>query len=199
MADWASDMSIWLGSVGAYLFGSIPFGFLLGRLMAGEDIRKQGSGNIGATNVSRVLGKKLGVLTLLLDVSKGALPVLIAQSLGLALSIQAFWGLAAFTGHCFPIWLKFKGGKGVATGLGAIGVVAPQSAAIGMVAFGCTYALFRRVSIGSLVGALTAFLAISLNLKDEKAVIFLGLLVGILILRHKENIIRLWQKKELRL
>src|SRR6266446_6977621 len=109
----------------AYILGSIPFGLILAKLFGGTDVRKGGSGNIGATNVARVIGPVAGILTLILDVAKGSAAVLLAARLS---QNSATWmmiaALAALAGHCFPIWLKFKGGKGVATAAGIVLVVA---------------------------------------------------------------------------
>ncbi len=109
--------------VAAYLVGSLPFGLLIGRYVAGVDIRQAGSGNIGATNVARVLGKRLGLIVLILDCLKGALPTailpgLLSDSAGFRLHLAVVSGTAAILGHMFPCWLKFRGGKGVATALG---------------------------------------------------------------------------------
>src|SRR5580693_10479994 len=112
----------------AYLLGSMPFGLLLGKLFGAADVRKAGSGNIGATNVARVAGPLAGILTLLLDAAKGALAVLLAARLT---NDSAVWmmiaGLCALVGHCFPIWLGFRGGKGVATAAGVFLVLSPLS------------------------------------------------------------------------
>src|ERR1700741_2575834 len=113
----------------AYLLGSIPFGLLLAKLLAGSDIRKSGSGNIGATNVARVVGPAAGILTLVLDVAKGAAAVWLAgrftEQSSTAMPLAA---VVALLGHCFPVWLKFKGGKGVATALGVFLMLSPLAA-----------------------------------------------------------------------
>src|SRR5580658_4443801 len=116
--------------VAAYLVGSLPFGLLIGRYVAGVDIRKSGSGNIGATNVARVLGRRLGLIVLILDCVKGALPTLLlplwlADSDPAKLHIAVLSGTATILGHMFPCWLRFKGGKGVATALGVALALAP--------------------------------------------------------------------------
>lgn len=141
----------------SYLSGSIPFGVLVTRSIRGVDVRTQGSGNIGATNVARVAGKKLGVLVLLLDALKGTLPV--AAALWLLPSeplVHVLVAAAAFLGHVFPVWLKFKGGKGVATALGVFVVLMPWAALAGFVVFAALFAILRVSSIGSLAGGLTA-------------------------------------------
>src|SRR6185295_12546363 len=110
----------------AYLLGSVPSGYVLGKL-AGVDVRKIGSGNVGATNVARVVGKRQGILTLLFDMAKGLLPVLIVQRLELGITLAALTGIAAFLGHLYPLYLRFKGGKGVATAVGVLLALAPMA------------------------------------------------------------------------
>jgi acyl phosphate:glycerol-3-phosphate acyltransferase len=132
----------WTLVAASYLVGSVPFGLLLGRFVAGVDVRKSGSGNIGATNVARTAGRRLGVLTLLLDATKGGIPVAVT-ALVLGAPHDADWpaaaGLAAFLGHVFPFWLRFRGGKGVATAFGAFVVLSPWLALLASVAFGATF------------------------------------------------------------
>jgi len=111
-------MNLLLPIAVGYLLGSIPFGVLIARVVGGADIRRAGSGNIGATNVARVVGAKAGIATLLLDAGKGALAVWIAMRLRPSEAVIAAAGLAAILGHLFPVWLKFRGGKGVATAIG---------------------------------------------------------------------------------
>src|SRR4051812_3810986 len=114
-------MLFWLLIFFAYCLGGVPFGLLLGRIFADVDVREMGSGNIGATNVNRVLGRKLGAATLLCDVLKGVFCVLLGRFLLYNDTVDAAWiGFAAFMGHCFPIYLKFQGGKGVATMYGIV-------------------------------------------------------------------------------
>jgi len=143
----------WLFSVVAYFLGSIPFGLTLAKTFGRKDVRQHGSGNIGATNVSRVAGPLAGVLTLLLDAAKGAAAVWLAAHFtahGAAAMMLA--GLAALLGHCFPVWLGFKGGKGVATGLGVFAVLCPQAAAAGVAVFVLAFVCWRYVSLASLAG-----------------------------------------------
>ncbi|MCI0574380.1 MAG: glycerol-3-phosphate acyltransferase, partial [Myxococcaceae bacterium] len=118
--------------VAGYLCGSVPFGVLVARWLRGVDVRQRGSGNIGATNVARVAGKRLGLVVLLLDALKGAAPVVLARALlpGEA-ALQAAAGLAAVLGHVFPVWLRLRGGKGVATALGVAAVLVPWAALAG--------------------------------------------------------------------
>jgi acyl phosphate:glycerol-3-phosphate acyltransferase len=145
---------VWLMPIAAYLLGSIPFGFLLAKLFGGGDVRKAGSGNIGATNVARVVGPLAGILTLVLDTGKGVAAVWLA---GRVTSESAAWMMAAafavLLGHCFPVWLKFKGGKGVATALGVFLALSPLAAASAMLIFILFVAYWRFVSLGSIAAA----------------------------------------------
>src|SRR5712691_11997249 len=140
--------------VAAYLLGSIPFGLLLTRLFGGGDVRKSGSGNIGATNVARVAGTLPGILTLFLDVAKGAAAVWLA---GRFSNESATWMmiavLAALLGHCFPIWLKFRGGKGVATAAGAFLVLCPPALLGSVILFLLVVFFWRYVSLASISAA----------------------------------------------
>jgi acyl phosphate:glycerol-3-phosphate acyltransferase len=191
----------WLIAAG-YLAGSIPFGLLLALLVGGKDVRKAGSGNIGATNVARVVGKKLGVVTLVLDALKGFIPVTIAARMmadtapgRTAIGLVA---LAALCGHCFPIWLKLRGGKGVATGLGVLLASLPWAAGIGLLGFALTFAITRLVSLGSLVGALFVVAGIvALRPVDATLLPYAACAVVVLV-KHHANIRRLLTKTELK-
>jgi glycerol-3-phosphate acyltransferase PlsY len=138
----------------AYFLGSIPFGLLLTKLFGGGDVRKAGSGNIGATNVTRVVGPLGGILTLLLDTAKGAAAVWLA---GRVTNESATWmmmaAFAVLLGHCFPMWLKFKGGKGVATAFGVFLVLCPLAGGSAMLLFVVCVAYWRYVSLGSVAAA----------------------------------------------
>jgi glycerol-3-phosphate acyltransferase PlsY len=152
--------SVWIPAtlltipVASYLFGSIPFGLLLARLFGGGDVRKAGSGNIGATNVARVAGPVAGILTLIFDTAKGAVAVWLT---GRVTNESATWmmigGFAVLLGHCFPVWLKFKGGKGVATALGVFLALCPLAAASAFLLFVICVAYWRYVSLGSVAAA----------------------------------------------
>jgi acyl phosphate:glycerol-3-phosphate acyltransferase len=137
-----------------YLLGSIPFGLLLTKLFGGGDVRKAGSGNIGATNVTRVVGPLGGILTLVLDTAKGAAAIWLA---GRLTNESATWmmiaAFAVLLGHCFPIWLRFKGGRGVATALGVFLVLCPLAAIGALVLFVLCVAYWRYVSLGSVAAA----------------------------------------------
>ena len=180
-----------------YLAGSIPFGVLLTKWFAGKDVRSGGSGNIGATNVARVAGKKIGAVVLLLDAAKGALPVLLAMRLQpLEYRVHVAVALAAFLGHVFPVWLKFKGGKGVATAAGVLAVLLPLAAAAGFAVFAILVALFRISSVGSLAGGVTA-IGVSFFLgKPIEYPVLAVVLLGLMVFTHRGNISRLLKRKE---
>ena len=139
---------------GAYLLGSIPFGLILAKMFGGTDVRKEGSGNIGATNVARVVGPLAGIATLILDIAKGAAAVLAAERLT---NDSATWmmlaGLAALIGHCYPAWLKFKGGKGVATAAGIFLVLSPWAFLSAAILFVLVVTFWGYVSLGSISAA----------------------------------------------
>src|SRR5215203_338142 len=137
----------------AYLIGSIPFGYLVVRRKIGADVRQTGSGGTGATNVSRRAGKAAGVLTLLLDAAKGSVAVLIAKTVTGDDWVIAVAAVAALVGHIFPVWLGFRGGKGVATGVGICLVLAPVALVCAGVIFVAIVATTRYVSLGSIVAA----------------------------------------------
>ncbi|HWY42419.1 MAG TPA: glycerol-3-phosphate 1-O-acyltransferase PlsY [Candidatus Sulfotelmatobacter sp.] len=138
----------------AYFCGSIPFGLLLGKLFGAKDVRKTGSGNIGATNVARSAGLSAGILTLLLDASKGAIPVWLARHyFPEQAAFQILAGLGALAGHCFPAWLKFRGGKGVATAAGAFLVLCPPAAVGALLIFVLVVGFWRYVSLASISAA----------------------------------------------
>lgn len=146
---------MWLGlAIAGFVAGSIPFGVLIAR-RRGVNIKEHGSGNIGATNVARVLGARLGLIVLLLDATKGALPVLAAKHYCGSQSVVALTGAAAILGHCFSPFLKGKGGKGVATSFGVFLVIAPQLAGLAVIAFVIIWRLTRVPALGSLAGSAT--------------------------------------------
>jgi glycerol-3-phosphate acyltransferase PlsY len=191
--------------VGAYLLGSIPFGLILAKLFGGSDVRKEGSGNIGATNVARVAGPLAGTLTLLLDAGKGTAAVLLAMRLS---HDSAAWmmiaGLAALVGHCFPVWLKFKGGKGVATAVGVFLAMAPLPALAALGVFVVIVGIWRYVSLGSIVAA--AMFPVFFYFLEFRKVpgLWWSLIAAVLcpcliIWRHRENIQRLVAGTESRL
>ena len=183
--------------IGGYLAGSVPFGVLLTRWLTGTDPREAGSGNIGATNVARVAGKKLGVVVLLLDAGKGALPVGVATFVAPGEPwVHAAVGLAAFLGHVFPPWLRFKGGKGVATALGVLVVLLPLSALFGFLVFAAIFAALRVSSIGSLAGATVAVASsFFLHRPLEYSLLAFTLLL-MMLYTHRANLGRIVKRTE---
>jgi glycerol-3-phosphate acyltransferase PlsY len=183
-----------VGFVVAYLIGSVPFGLILTRLAGAGDVREIGSGNIGATNVLRTGRKGLALATLALDVLKGALPVWLAyRYLGPDMAVVA--GLGAVLGHCFPIWLKFRGGKGVATAAGVVVALTPLVAAIAVGVFMVIVLATRYVSLGSILGAIAAAPSAYLMGHVQAAELYL-LLALIIVLKHAGNVRRLLQGSE---
>ncbi|MBX9945624.1 MAG: glycerol-3-phosphate 1-O-acyltransferase PlsY [Reyranella sp.] len=176
-----------------YLLGSIPFGLLLTRAAGLGDIRKVGSGNIGATNVLRTGHKGLAAATLLLDALKGVAAVLIADQVGQLAAVGAAAG--AVIGHMFPVWLSFKGGKGMATTIGVMWGLAWPVGAIACATWLLVAALFRYSSLASLLAAAAAAIA-AWPLTDPRAALLLTLLVPLVWLRHHENIARLLKGTE---
>ncbi len=176
--------------VAAYLIGSIPFGLLVTRLVAGVDVRAVGSGNIGATNAVRAGGKLAGALTLLLDALKGFLPSWLALR-ELGVGAAALTAACAFLGHLFPIYLRFKGGKGVATALGIFLALSPPAALGALLVYALVLALTRVSALGSLA-ATAAALAIVLFRHEPLPVVGLCVLVVALIVwRHRGNLAKL--------
>jgi glycerol-3-phosphate acyltransferase PlsY len=191
----------------AYLLGSIPFGYLLVRLRGGGDVRETGSGGTGATNVTRRAGKWAGLLTLLLDALKGAAAVLVARAL-MAGEVGAEWwvaaaAVAAVLGHVFPVWLRFRGGKGVATGLGVFVLLAPLALLCAVFAFVLIVWASRYVSLGSIVAAaILPFAVWTLGAVGEHepggtpVVLVAAVGAALIIFMHRANIERLLQGKE---
>jgi glycerol-3-phosphate acyltransferase PlsY len=172
-----------------YLAGSIPFGLVLTKLAGAGDVRAIGSGNIGATNVLRTGRKGLAIATLVLDVLKGAVPVWLAgRYFGPDMAVVA--GLGAVVGHCFPVWLKFWGGKGVATALGVVLVLAPLAALVALALFVGITALTRYVSLGSILGAASTCVVAYLLGHVQAAELFV-VLAALITAKHAGNIRRL--------
>jgi glycerol-3-phosphate acyltransferase PlsY len=195
-----------LSLIVAYMLGSIPFGYLIVKLASGADIREIGSGGTGATNVSRKVGKIAGIATLALDVLKGAAAVLVARWLtgeaGTSWIVAAAAALAV-VGHCFPVWLKFKAGKGVATGLGVFLAIAPWAALAALAIFIVVVWRTRYVSLGSIIAAVFLPLWIFLThiciepIGDFAPIITaLCAVSSVVILKHSENIKRLMAGEE---
>jgi glycerol-3-phosphate acyltransferase PlsY len=204
-----SALTYFLIGLGAYLIGSIPFGFLLVRLFLKEDIRAKGSGNIGATNVIRSGAKKLGALTFVLDACKGIFAVLVVSRIALAPGLAliplqnaaALAALCVILGHIYTLWLRFKGGKGVATALGVFLALAPYAAFAGLAVFVLIFAISKYVSLASILAAM-AFPVFAMLLPHRPysplliAVVFL--VPFIVISRHRQNIARLINGTEYR-
>src|SRR5262245_35878817 len=186
----ATTLSVLL-VVGAYLLGSIPFGAVLARLK-GIDLRQIGSGNIGATNVARAMGKGWAVAVLAADAAKGFVPVWLGRRFGFPAAVIAAAGGAAIVGHMFTLFLRGRGGKGVATSLGVALALSPIAALIGFAAYIVVFAITRLSSLGSLIGIWT--FALLYVLHDAPARPLIGLVLGgvsLVTLRHHENIRRL--------
>jgi glycerol-3-phosphate acyltransferase PlsY len=193
--------------VGAYLLGSIPFGYLLVKAGQGADVRESGSGGTGATNVSRRAGKLAGLLTLLLDALKGTIAVLLARWLatpdfGINWTVSAA-AIAVIMGHIFPVWLGFRGGKGVATGLGAFLGLFPLAVVCALVIFIPIVALTRYVSLGSISAAAAMPLFLLFFLRQDRFTNVRGPLLtaalsggALIIFMHRENIRRLFNGTE---
>lgn len=174
-----------------YAIGSIPFSFLVARLFGVNDVRKVGSGNVGATNVMRSAGKGPGVLALILDSLKGAATVWIARSLTPSESAVCLAGICAVMGHLFPVWLGFRGGKGVATGAGLFLPLAPQALGAAAVVFVATLAGFRFVSLASILASLALPLA-AWFLGATPVVTLTAVVAGLIVVaKHHANIGRL--------
>jgi glycerol-3-phosphate acyltransferase PlsY len=181
----------------AYLIGSIPTGLLLGKAY-GIDVRKEGSGNIGATNLYRTVGRKVGIITLIGDCLKGMLPVLIVKASTFPPELAAWAGLAAFCGHVFSLFLKFKGGKGVATAMGVFLALAPVAVTIAIALFAVLLFIWRYVSLGSIAAAAAMPLAVYL-LGGSRTITAVTLVIALIVIaRHHENISRLLSGTESR-
>lgn len=221
-----SELSCAVGTcLAAYLAGSVPFGYVVGRAVVGRDIRQMGSGNIGATNVARVLGAKWGLLVLVLDCLKGLLPVLLFPTWCAALDSRGWeadgstgtWsavggnlnhlrvacGAATIAGHMFPCWLGLRGGKGVATALGVIAVLAPAATGVAFATFLAALLTFRIVSLSSILaaGAFAVFQFatrwVEFQLPENWSLAAFSALVPMLITyRHRSNLRRLMRGEE---
>jgi len=182
-----------LTAIIAYLAGSIPFGLILVNITGAGNLREIGSGNIGATNVLRTGRKNIAIATLILDCGKGGVPVIVAQSHGLDLAVIA--GVCSVVGHIFPIWLKFRGGKGVATVLGVLLAIAWQVGLTAIATWLIIAVIFRYSSLAAIL-ALTLSTVYAWFLPDTNVSIMTTLIAGLSILRHKENIWRLIKGNE---
>ena len=188
-------MDIFLIGIVSYLMGSIPFGFILTKIFLKQDIREIGSGNIGATNALRTGNKALGYTTLILDISKAVVPVIYVK-----IFYQDFLyiaSLCAFLGHVFPIWLKFKGGKGVATYLGILFAINFYFGIIFIISWLVTFFISKFSSLSSLIGAASIPMYL-LFLTQFDQVIFFTIMFVLIFFTHRENIKRLKNKEETR-
>lgn len=182
---------------GAYLSGSVPYGLILTRLAGIGDIRKEGSGNIGATNVLRVGGKKLAILTLILDALKGTIPVLVAKQFHMDYAVLAAFG--ALIGHLFPIWLKFKGGKGVAVAVGIIFALSPLLG-LSLVTIWLTVAIISKYSsLSALIACGLSPVLCGMITQDAQLTATVFVIALIIIAKHHENIRRLINGTESRI
>lgn len=190
-------------SLASYLAGAVPFGMMIARRVADVDITQKGSGNIGATNVARELGLKWGLLTLLLDLLKGFVPVslfaVLSADRGLGLAVV---GLSAFLGHQFSVFQKFRGGKGVSTALGVYLAIDPLSTLVAAVVFLVTVGISNFVSLSSMLSACTLPVLFALTGRGWALITASILMAGLICLKHRENIQRLirgderkWRKK----
>lgn len=188
-----------IGLLTSYLIGSIPFAYIVAKAIGGIDIRQQGSGNVGATNVGRVMGWPYGVGVFILDMLKGLLPVYLASIYfvrGPGDPLPIICGLGAILGHIFPVYLRFQGGKAAATSFGVFFWLAPKSLVVALVVWGITVAITRYVSLGSILAAV-GFCAALLVLGEDplgqgRYLTIVSFVTALLIiLRHKENISRL--------
>jgi glycerol-3-phosphate acyltransferase PlsY len=174
----------------SYLLGSVPTGYVLGS-MVGVDVRKAGSGNVGATNVARVLGKGRGALTLIIDVAKGWLPVFAAQQMEMGLPTASLAGVAAFLGHLYSLFLRFEGGKGVATASGVFLALGPLPLLMSLTVFAVVFAASRLVSLGSMTAAVAAPLSFWLLGYPPPMIATAAFFAVMIIWRHRGNIRRL--------
>lgn len=183
----------------AYLIGSVPFAVILSRRWGAVDLRRMGSGNVGAANVFRVSGAKAGLLVAMLDMVKGAASVLVADRLTGDINLSAAAACAAVVGHVFPVWLGFRGGKGVATAWGAFSVLTPLAASLALVVFAVTLWTTRYVSLGSILAS-AALPSFAYAANSPRPVVLAAVATAVLIVsRHRTNLGRLWLGTERRL
>jgi glycerol-3-phosphate acyltransferase PlsY len=201
---------ITIGIIISYLIGAIPTAYIFGRVLKGIDIRKHGSGNVGATNALRVLGKKAGITVLILDVLKGIFAILLAEAFVARVSLdplllRLLFGLSCISGHNWTIFLRFKGGKGMATTLGVLIGLAVKTPGLGLIlimlilSWLLIFLLFRIVSLASVCAAIALPVYMLVFRQPPAIIITAFVLSGFVILRHKPNLIRLLQGKETRL
>mgnify|MGYP000572011706 CR=1 FL=1 len=183
----------------SYLFGSIPTGVIISKYFFNVDIQKVGSGNIGATNVARTLGKKVGILTLIGDALKGIIPIIIVrlyEPYPLNQTLIFFCSLSAFLGHLFPIYLKFKGGKGVATALGIFLMLFPFQTLLTAIVFFIIVYISRYVSLGSISASIVMPILVSFRAQNTYQIALSIIICLLIIIKHKDNIHRLLEGNE---
>jgi len=188
------DTMFWLLAILAYLLGSLSFAILLSRLSGGPDPRASGSGNPGATNMFRVAGKRLAILTLVGDLLKGLLPVLIAGLFDFSLQQQAWIGLAAVIGHLYPLYFNFRGGKGVATAAGMLLGLYPPAALLAVAAWVLAFILTRTSSLAALIA--TPLTLPLLAWQQPAALLPMCVLTGLIVWRHRGNLRDLFAGRE---
>ncbi|AKN25587.1 putative glycerol-3-phosphate acyltransferase PlsY [Stutzerimonas stutzeri] len=188
------DSMFWLLTLLAYLIGSLSFAILLSRLAGIPDPRAGGSGNPGATNMLRLAGKRLAICTLFGDLLKGLLPVLLAASLDMSVQQQAWIGLAAVCGHLYPLYFRFRGGKGVATAAGALLALYPPAALLAIAAWLLVFRMTRTSSLAALV-ALPLCLPL-LAWQQPGALLPMSLLATLIVWRHRSNVRDLFAGRE---
>ena len=191
-------MNVWLILLG-YGVGAIPFALLLSRGATGTDVRYTGSGNVGAANVFRTSGRSVALAVMTLDIAKGGGVVLVAERLGASEATMAMTGAAAVIGHVYPLWLKLRGGKGVATACGVFGVLTPLAALVAAVAFLTVVWRTRYVSLGSIVASLVLPLVGHMSGAPQTFVVCAVGVVGLILIRHRANVTRLQAGTERRL
>ena len=183
----------------AYLIGSVPFALLLARHWGAADLRRIGSGNLGAANVLRASGVKAGVLVALLDITKGAVSVMLAERFGSSAAAPAAAGLAAIVGHIYPVWLKFRGGKGVATACGVFWVLTPLAVPPALGIFGVTVWITKYISLGSMLASV-ALPPLAYAMGSPAPTVAAAVVVSaIIVFRHRSNLTRLRSGTERRI
>ncbi|MCX7770932.1 MAG: glycerol-3-phosphate 1-O-acyltransferase PlsY [Proteobacteria bacterium] len=183
----------------SYLLGSVPTGVIISRYFFNVDIQKVGSGNIGATNVARTLGKKVGILTLIGDALKGVIPIILVrlyEPYPLNQPLIFFCALGAFLGHLFPIYLKFKGGKGVATALGIFLMLFPFQTMLSAIVFFIIVYFSRYVSLGSISASIVMPILVSFRAQNTYQIALSIIISLLIIIKHKDNIHRLLEGRE---
>ncbi len=182
----------------AYLLGSVPFAFLLARRLGTPDLHLIGSGNIGAANVSRASGMRAGIVVAVLDIAKGAASVWLANGLNVSGPTSAAAGLAAIVGHIYPVWLRFRGGKGVATACGVFGVLTPFALVPSIVVFLAAAWMTKYVSVGSVLATATLPWVALITGSAEATVVAAASAALLIVFRHRSNLVRVWQGTERR-